>query len=1019
MKTTDITENGFELAIDKVLTETNGFERGNIYGTGEYNRDYAVDEVRLFRFLDKRQTKTVADLHILISDLEKSKFLKALSDKIRKDGIIEVLRRGMRYKHLRFDLYEPINTADFDDNIWSVTRQLRYSEKKPQLALDMCIFLNGLPIITLELKNSRDKWSTVDAMEQYRNDRNPKDSWNASLFGFKKCLVHFAADTETIMMCTCLEGADSWFLPFNKGYNNGAGNPPLDGRIGYMTDYLWNEILTKAELAKIIQNFALYSKKDDKQIFPRWHQLQVVKSLLCDVRRDGLGYRYLVQHSAGSGKSNSIAWLALQLVPLKEGGVSMYDTVLVVTDRVNLDKQIRDTIREFADVKATVGWAKNSTELKNLLAQGKKIIISTVHKFDEIVATIGNEYKNNKFAIIIDEAHSSQSGRLSAAMNIVVSGIEDEDLLEDKINALIESKKMAKNASYFAFTATPKNKTLENFGYLVLDENGRPVLNEDGDPKHEPHYVYTMKQAIEEGFILDVLKNYTPVDSYYNLVSKLKDDPQFNKKKAAGILRYNVESTERAVEEKAGIVAEHFLSRVKQQINGKARAMVVCQDIPRTVRFYKAISDLLSGTQYKAIVAFSGEYNDDSYMKTESAYNGFASSGDISKGEGIEGKFRIDPYRILVVADKFQTGFDEPLLQTMYVDKTLTDIKAVQTLSRLNRAHPGKKDPGVFVLDFVNDAGVIKKAFDRYYLTTVLIGETDPNKLNALIDSMESLQIYTREQVDDFVSLFLENAPREQLEPILNDCKEKYKALEVEEQVMFKSNAKNFVRTYGFLAAILPYGSAEWEKLSIFLNVLKEVLPTPDGDDLTKGLWESVDLASYRSVAKETMSIALANEDAEIAPIPVPTDVGIQVPELENLSKILEEFNKICGGLGIKWTHPEEVEKQALVDLPNEIKEDESYQAAMDSRDDENVRIEAGSLTRKFINANATTSYELQRAIAEHPQLLTWLVNHVFNTTYAAKSVVDVRRIRFYSDGEADLLAADETAAAEPYNQAK
>ena len=695
----------------------------------------------------------------------------------------------------------------------------------------------------------------------------------------------------------------------------------------------------------------------------------------------------------------------------------MFDSVLVVTDRVNLDRQIKNTIRDFADVKSTVGWARNSTELKTLLTNGTKIIITVVHKFDEIVAKIGNEFKNSKFAIIIDEAHSSQNGRLSAAMNIVVSGIENEDEIEDKINALIEGKKMAKNASYFAFTATPKNKTLENFGQLVVDENGNPVLNEDDEPQHNPHYVYTMKQAIEEEFILDVLRNYTPVDSYYNLVAKVKNDPQFNKKKAAGILRYHVESTERAVEDKAGILVEHFLSRVKQQIKGKARAMVVCQDIPRTVKFYKAIKQLLKSTEYQAIIAFSGEYNDNGTMKSESDYNGFTSNGDITKGEGIEGKFKTEPYRILVVADKFQTGFDEPLLQTMYVDKTLADIKAVQTLSRLNRAHPDKKDPGVFVLDFINDAGVIKKAFDRYYRTTILVGETDPNKLNTLIDSMEDLNVYSKEQVNEFVSLFLETAPREQLEPILNACKENYKALEVEEQVLFKSNVKNFVRTYGFLAAILPYGSAEWEKLSIFLNILKEILPTPEGDDLTKGLWESVDLASYRSVAKETMSIALANEDATIAPIPVPTDVGIAVPELENLSRILEEFNKVCGGLGINWTNKEDVEKQVIVDLPEDVKKDESYRAAMDSHDDENVQIEAGSVTKKLINMNATTSYELQRAVAEHPELLTWIVNHVFNTTYVTKPFVGGKQIQIYTDDENELLmAADETAFA-PYNR--
>jgi type I restriction enzyme R subunit len=397
-------------------------------------------------------------------------------------------------------------------------------------------------------------------------------------------------------------------------------------------------------------------------------------------------------------------------------------------------------------------------------------------------------------------------------MNIVVSGnvSDNDDELEDKINALIEGRKMAENASYFAFTATPKNKTLENFGLLVVDENGAPILNEEGETQHEPHYLYSMKQAIEEDFILDVLRNYTPVDSYYNIVSRIADgDPQFNRKKAQGILRFHVEGTTRAVEEKAGIMVEHFLARVRQQIGGKARAMVVAFGIPRAVEYYRAITKLLQdkGSEYKCILAFSGEYEG----KTEAAYNGFPSAD-------IEKKFKQEPYRILIAAEKFQTGFDEPLLQTMYVDKNLSDIKAVQTLSRLNRAHPGKKEPGVFVMDFVNDAGVIKKAFDRYYVKTTLMGETDPQKLNDLISSMEQLQVYTAGQVDDFVRLLLSNAPREQLEPILTACKEKYKALEVEEQILFKSNAKNFTRTYNFLAAILPYGSQEWEKLSIFLE---------------------------------------------------------------------------------------------------------------------------------------------------------------------------------------------------------
>jgi len=982
MQMANMQESGFELAIDEHLVSVNGFERANIYGTGEYNTEYAVDESRLFRFLQETQPEKVESLHILESDREKSKFLVYLSKEICKGGIIKILRHGVRYNHELLDFYYPLNTDEYADNIWSVTRQLRYAEVKPHLALDMAIFLNGLPIITLELKNGRNKWSTVDAVEQYRRDRSPKDAWNVPLFNFKKCLVHFAVDTDTVMMCTRLVGEESWFLPFNKGDDDGAGNPPNE--CGFKTDYLWKNVITKDELSNIIQNFALYSKKEDKQIFPRWHQLQTVKSLLTDVVCDGVGHRYLIQHSAGSGKSNSIAWLALQLVPLKKDGALLFDSVIIVTDRVNLDKQIKSTVREFADEGALVGWARNATELKDLLTVGKKIIITVIHKFDKIVSTIGKECKGSKFAIIIDEAHSSQNGRLSAKMSIVVSGNEadDEDYFEDKINALIKGRKMAGNASYFAFTATPKNKTLENFGREMIDRDGVPIRNDNDERQFEPHYVYTMKQAIEEGYILDVVRNYSTYESYYKLVSKVEGDPRFNAKKAQGILRFCVESSRMAVEEKARVIVEHFIERVKQQIGGKARAMVVTQGIPRAIEYYKALSRLLTemNSPFKAIVAFSGEFNDNGQMRNEASYNGFVSSGDTAKGTGIEGKFKNDPYRILIVADKFQTGFDEPLLQTMYVDKVLTDIKAVQTLSRLNRAHPGKKEPGVFVLDFMNDISIIKKAFDRYYRTTILSGETDPNKLNALIDSMEVFNVYTQEQINEFVRLLFDNQ-RELLEPILNTCKEKYKALEIDEQIKFKNNAKTFIRTYHFLAAILPYGSQEWEKLSIFLNVLIGILPPPGGDDGTRGLWESVDLVNYRSVAQQTMKITLDNENATIAPIPVLTEIGISVPEFEPLSKILEDFHKRCESLGINIKHKEEVD-QLILDLPEKVKRDDTYQAAMTNSDEDNSRIEAEKVTKKTINNSSEASYELQRAISTHPDLLAWLVDYVFRNTY-------------------------------------
>ncbi|MEI0738556.1 DEAD/DEAH box helicase family protein [Paenibacillus sp. JTLBN-2024] len=475
-----------------------------------------------------------------------------------------------------------------------------------RLALDLCIFINGLPVITCELKNQLTKQNVDDAVYQYKTDRDPKEL----LFQFKRCMVHFAVDDARVKFCTKLDGKASWFLPFDKGYNDGAGNPPNPS--GIMTDYLWKDILEKYMLAHIIENYAQVVEKVDQetkkktytQIFPRYHQLSAVESLLADVRHNGVGQRYSIQHSAGSGKSNSIAWLAHQLVGLEKDGKAIIDSVVVVTDRVILDKQIRDTIKQFMQVSNTVAWAEHSDDLRKAINGGKKIIITTVHKFPIILDSIGSEHKGRSFAIIIDEAHSSQSGNMSAKMNIVLSGEvtgEEEDF-EDKINRLMEGRKMLKNASYFAFTATPKNKTLEMFG----------IPYQDGDEiKHRPFHVYTMKQAIQEGFILDVLKYYTPVDSYYRLAKTIEDDPLFDKEKAQKKLRQFVESNKFAISQKAEIMVNHFHDQVisKGKIGGKARAMVVTSSIERCIEYYYAINKCLADRRspYKAIIAFSSE----------------------------------------------------------------------------------------------------------------------------------------------------------------------------------------------------------------------------------------------------------------------------------------------------------------------------------------------------------------------------------------------------------------------------
>jgi type I restriction enzyme R subunit len=696
--------------------------------------------------------------------------------------------------------------------------------------------------------------------------------------------------------------------------------------------------------------------------------LAVVKNLLTDVKTVGTGQKYLIQHSAGSGKSNSIAWLAHQLVALEKKGKNLIDSVIVVTDRVNLDKQIRDTIKQFMQVSNTVAWAEHSGDLKKAIIEGKKIIISTVHKFPFILDEMGGEHKNKKFAIIIDEAHSSQSGRMSAAMNTVLGGGYDPDEdVEDQIIRLMEGRKMLTNASYFAFTATPKNKTLEMFG--------TPVPQSDGTTKYYPFHNYSMKQAIQEGFILDVLKYYTPITSYYKLAKTIVDDPQFDKKKAQKKLRKFVESDKFAIATKAEIMVEHFHGQVQHKIGAKARAMVVTGSIERAIEYYFAIGSCLEARKspFKTIIAFSGDKEYNGKTLNESAINGFPSAS-------IEKTFKQEPYRFLVVADKFQTGYDEPLLHTMYVDKILTDIKAVQTLSRLNRAHPQKSD--TFVLDFANESEDIQKAFERYYRTTLLSGETDPNKLYDLITAMDNYQIFTGEQVNDLVTIFLndgETHGRASLHALLDGYVAQYKKLDENGQVTFKSAAKNFVRAYGFLGAILPYGNPEWEKLSIFLNLLLPKLPSPIEEDFSKGILESIDLDSYRTEAKSMLSIQLEDADAEVEPIPVGSGKGKAEPELDWLTNILSTFNELFGN--IEWKDADNVRRQ-IAEIPAMVAKDEKYQNAMRNSDKQNARLESDNALQKVIFSIMSDNLELFKQFSDNPSFQKWLADMVFDMTY-------------------------------------
>jgi type I restriction enzyme R subunit len=1008
---TDTSEKGLETLIMRHMTGVDGsssgpsepdmvgesapHEGGSGWFAGRaraYDREFAVDVEQLFAFLKTTQPDETAKLGIVDfkdrKNIARQKFLARLQGEISRRGTIDVLRNGLKHGALSFDLFygtpSPENIKAVErhaQNRFSITRQLAYSREETKRALDLCAFINGLPVMTFELKNSLTKQTVDDAIQQYKRDRDPRET----LFEFGRCVVHFAVDDSQAAMCTVLKGRkgmakDSWFLPFDKGWNDGAGNPPNPN--GVKTDYLWKRILTPVGLTDILENFAQVveeenpktGRKKQVQIFPRYHQLDVVRKLLTDVRDKGAGQKYLIQHSAGSGKSNSIAWLAHQLISARKDDKEVFDSVIVITDRRILDKQIRETIKGFAQVGSIMGAVREGAgvskteQLAKFLKDGKKLIICTVQTFPFVLDSIGEQHRGRNFAIIIDEAHSSQGGRTAAAMSAALgeSSEKEEETTEDKINRIIEQRKMLPNASYFAFTATPKNKTLHMFGI---------AYPEGGEVKHRPFHGYTMKQAIQEGFILDVLKNYTPVESYYRLAKTVEGDPEYDVKKARKKLRVYVESHSKAIRDKAEIMVDHFLEQVigQNKIGGQARAMVVTGSIQRAIEYFVAFSAYLTEIKspYKAIVAFSGEPEYKGEKVSEAKLNGFPSND-------IADRIQEDPYRFLICADKFQTGYDEPLLHTMYVDKALSSIKAVQTLSRLNRAHPMKHD--VFVLDFQNDIETIEKSFADYYRTTILSKETDPNKLHTLKDELGSCQVYSPEQVDEFVRLYLDGQIVDKVHPILDACVEVYlDELDEDGQVNFKGKAKAFTRTYDFLATILPYGVQDWEKLSIFLNFLIPKLPAPVEEDLAKGILEAIDMDSYRAEKKATLAIALPDADAEIEPVPTSGGGRKPEPEMDKLSNIIKAFNDQFGGL---FNDPKAVEKRIMDVIPPKVSADPAYQNARRNSDRQNARIEHDKALKRVITAMFKDDAQLFKQFQDNDSFRRWLTDTVFGMTY-------------------------------------
>lgn len=989
-----MSERALEETIERYLLDHGYKRRGYpIEHRLDYSVDYALDIEMLLEFLRATQPQAVAALQLDTSEQRRQRFIERVVSEITARGVVDVLRGGVRdYGYpqgvVLFYLTPSAGNAraqeHFAANRFTVMRQVHYSAREPQKSIDMVLFINGIPVVTLELKNSITSQTTRDAVSQYCRDRDPREL----LFHPGRVMVHFAVDDSTVEFCPQLLGEQSIFLPFNRGYNGGAGNPPNPD--GLRTDYLWRETLSRERLTRIIESYAL-RLKGGRQIFPRYHQLDVVERLTADVVEHGVGRRYLVQHSAGSGKSNSIAWLAYRLIAIEQAGRPLIDSVLVVTDRVSLDRNIKDTVKSFMKVRGIVGWARDARSLAKALRAGQRIIITTVEKFPFALDKLSAELGDRHFAVIIDEAHSGQMGRNAAQMNMSISGmLPDGSDEEDCINALVEGRRFARNASYFAFTATPKNKTLELFGTRVETADG---------VEYQPFHVYTMRQAIEEGFILDVLSHYTTYHSYYRLVKTLADgdDPLFDAKKAKKLLRHKVESSEHPIAEKAAVMVRHLLEQVigRGMINGQARAMVVTADRECCVKYYRAISRLLAERQspYRAVIAFSGEYDEDGVSVTSAQLNGFPDSE-------VPDRLRSDPYRLLIVADMYQTGYDEPLLHTMYVDKKLTDVKAVQTLSRLNRTHPAKHD--CLVLDFVNTEDDIRAAFARYYKTTLLVGETDPSRLYDFLYELAELEVYGESDVADLVSRYVKGAVRTYIDPILDACTERYLALELADRIKFKRTAKAFVRMYDFLAAMLPCGMPDWERQSIFLTLLLPKLPAPEEDDNLTGVLAAVDLECYRLEAGQRLSIALADEDAEVAPPPTNARAYVGETQLDPLSEIVSSLNELLGG--IEWKDADNVRRQVLA-IPEMMLKDEQYLDVLRNGDSENARDTSDAVLGRIISAIMSDNLELYKQYnSDDGGFRRALANLMYSMTREAQqrgegTLADISRVPFMSDG--------------------
>jgi len=902
------TEKAFEAAIENHLLTQGGYGKGD---PDTFDRQRALDSSVLLPFIRETQPREWEYLKNLQGDRAEEFFLNDLCSALDSDheGCLSVLRHGFKClgKLFRVAWFAPASGMNpetqklYEANRLTVTRQLHYSTKNEN-SLDLVLSLNGIPLVTAELKNPMTRQTWRNAVRQYKKDRDPTEL----IFKFKKrTLVHFAVDPDEAHMTTRLSRDSTYFLPFNLGNGTGAGNPENPG--GYKTFYLWEQVWQRDSFLEIFARFIHLQVEEKKignknikkeiMIFPRYHQRDAVQKLIASARERGTGTNYLIQHSAGSGKSNSIAWLAHRLASLhNDKDEKIFDSVLVVTDRRVLDQQLQNTIYQFEHKQGVIQKIdKDSTQLAEAISSGVPIIITTLQKFGYVTEKIG-ELPTRKYAVIIDEAHSSQSGESAADLKGVLAGerikeeakakAEEEGLAdyEEEILKTMLRRGKQPNISFFAFTATPKYKTMEVFG--------RP--GPDGKP--QPFHLYSMRQAIEEGFILDVLEHYTTYETYYGLIKSIQDDPEVDKKKAAKALARFMSLHPHNIAQKAEVMIEHFRQFTRHKIGGKAKAMVVTSSRLHAVRYKLAFDKYIAEKKYadiKTLVAFSKTVIDPDVGKD---YTEVGMNRGIKERELPE-KFSTNEYQVLIVAEKFQTGFDQPLLHTMYVDKRLSGIQAVQTLSRLNRTHTGKED--TFILDFVNDTQEIRDAFQPYYEQTGVGKQVEVRQLYEMQARLDDKQVYYKTEAEEFCRIFYKSAEKQtpsdhaKMNACIDPAVNRFKQLEEDAREEYRKVLVAYRNLYSYLSQIIPFQDSDLEKLYAYIRFLLNKLPRPSGPIYKFD--DEVALKFYRLEKSSEGSIALqVGEGGEVYG---PTSVGTGTTQRETieLSRLIDILNERYG----------------------------------------------------------------------------------------------------------------------------